>query len=329
MLEAGKGSPLRERLLHLFVLLAMLGGSGATCPRNRQLVNDYAPTVLNPQASLEDVVRVVNANSARIQQLQSSGATLTLAGVPPLETSYALDRPRRFRLRAETRITGPELDLGSNDEIYWVWVKRNEQPAIYWGKHAEFDKSTARDIVPIPPDWLIQALGVVEIDPTARHEGPFRSRPGQLEIRSHLVMNQREVTKVMVIDDARGWVLEQHLYDANQQPIASSVASAFQFDQVHGVSLPRFVEIRLPPAGLSFSLQTDRHLVNQLSGDPNQLWTMPQITGVPTIDLASPDALGLRANNPLMARRPQRSSALDAPARDTAVRRLPPFDRVR
>jgi hypothetical protein len=133
----------------------------------------------------------------------------------------------------------------------------------------------------------------------------------------------------MVIDDARGWVLEQHLYDANQQPIASSVASAFQFDQVHGVSLPRFVEIRLPPAGLSFSLQTDRHLVNQLSGDPNQLWTMPQITGVPTIDLASPDALGLRANNPLMARRPQRSSALDAPARDTAVRRLPPFDRVR
>ena len=86
--------------------------------------------------------------------------------------------PKRFRLRAETGITGPELDLGSNDEVYWMWVKRADRPAVYWGRHDQFYQSAARDLLPVPPDWLIEALGVVQLDPTGQHEGPFQNRPG-------------------------------------------------------------------------------------------------------------------------------------------------------
>ncbi len=136
-------------------------------------MNDFAPVVLGPEATLEDVIRVVNANSARVQQVQSSGATLNVEGLPTLQASYALERPRRLRLRAElSRLSGSELDLGSNDEIYWMWVKRSDQPAVYWGRHDEYAQSSAREILPVPPEWLIEALGVVELDPTGQHEGP-------------------------------------------------------------------------------------------------------------------------------------------------------------
>ena len=96
---------MNSQSLHaLIVLTVLFAASGASCPRSRQIVNDQAPVVLSPGASLEDLIRVVNANSARVQQVQSTRATLTVEGAPPLDASYAFERPRRFRLRAETGI---------------------------------------------------------------------------------------------------------------------------------------------------------------------------------------------------------------------------------
>src|SRR5690606_1174691 len=157
-------------MANLLVLLLLLVASGASCPRARTIVNDYAPVVLTPEATLEDVIRVVNANSARIERLQSAGATLTAEGVPRLEANYAFERPKRFRLRAHTALTGPELDWGSNDTAYWIWVKQSDAPGIYTGRHENFYESAARQILPVPPSWLIEALGVVELDPTGQHE---------------------------------------------------------------------------------------------------------------------------------------------------------------
>ncbi len=133
-----------------------------------------------------------------------------------------------------------------------------------------------------------------------------------------------------VIDDARGWVLEQHLYDSTSQLLASAVATGFQFDPLTGVSLPRFVEIRLPASQLHFTLQTEQHLINQLRGDPTQLWSMPQPPGSPLVNLARPAPLS-QAPSPAVAARPPARVAFrsDDQARNAAIRRLPPFDRYR
>ena len=80
-----------SRYLHT-VLFAT---TGAGCPRNRQITNDHAPIVLTPESTLEDVIQVVNSNSSRVQKIQSSGATLTVAGLPPVEASYAFEHSMR------------------------------------------------------------------------------------------------------------------------------------------------------------------------------------------------------------------------------------------
>jgi hypothetical protein len=233
-------------------------------------------------------------------------------------------------LRAQTSF-GTELDLGSNDQTYWMWVKRSDEPAVYWGKHEEFYESAARGLLPVPPDWLVEALGVVELDPTGNHEGPFRKQPGQIEVRTRVSTPNGGLTKVTVLDDARGWVVEQHVYDSAGQHLASALAAGFQFDPASGVSLPRLVEIRIPPASMQFTLQTPQHLVNQpLAGDPGQLWTMPQISGVPLVDLGQPGRMGANPSGTTMAGRPTRYATRPArPAADPAIRRLPPFDRLR
>lgn len=314
-------------LYYLIVVTGLFCATGASCPRNRQLLNDNAPVVLTPNTSLEDVIRVVNTNSSRVQKIQSTGATLTVArpGVPSIEANYAFERPQRFRLRAETRLTGPELDLGSNDEIYWMWVKQNDEKAVYWGRHDQFYQSAARNILPVPPNWLIEALGVVEMDPTGEHEGPYQARPGYLQIRSRIRTPSGDLLKITLIDDSRGWIVEQHLYDTSNQPLASAFASGFQYDPNSGASLPRQVEIRLPPADLAFTLKTEQHLINQIMGDDSQLWTMPRIDGYPYVDLANPNATPAQARASVSPN-PYYSQSIP---RNAAIRRLPPFDRLR
>ena len=309
--------------------------SGASCPRNRQFVDDSAPIVLSAQPSLEDVIRVVNANSARIHQLQSENATLQIRGrsLPSLDANYAVDRPRRFRLRAEKGLLGAVLDLGSNDEIYWMWAKHSDQPGVFWGRHAEFHSSAAREMLPVPPDWMIQALGIVELDPTGEHLGPDRNEAGQLELVTTERTPSGTMRKLTVIDETRGWVLQQHLFDSLQRPIASAIASGFQYDETSGASLPRNVEINLPPVELSFNLSTDRHIINSLTGDPEQLWAVPQMVNVPLVDLGDPARTSFRSAPSLVARRPQRvarrSNYREPVHRDPAIRRTPPFDRIR
>jgi hypothetical protein len=319
---------LKARMLYLLMTITLFACSGASCPRSRQIVNDYAPIVLQPEATLADVIRVVNFNSSRVQQIQSHNATLSVPGAPRLDASYAFERPKRFRLRAETRIRGAELDLGSNDSIYWMWVRMND--AVYWGSHASFYRSAARQVLPVSPDWLIEALGVVELDPTGDHEGPFRGRPGQLEVRTRVVTPAGTLTRITVVDDARGWVLEQQLYDDRQQLVAAASASGFEFDPVTGVSLPRVVEIRVPAADLNFTLQTERHLVNQLTGDPGQLWTLPEISGVPQVNLDAQPGHGVARQPVRPDAPPQRmASRYLRTSDDAAVRRLPPFHNLK
>ncbi len=324
-------------LYYLAIVVVLFSAMGAGCPRNRQIMNDNAPIVLAPEASLEDVIRVVNSNSSRIQKIQSSGATLTVPGVPPVDANYAFERPRRFRLRAQTLLRGPELDLGSNEETYWMWVRHGDQ-AVYWGRHDQFYQSAARSVVPVPPDWMIEALGVVEMDPTDEHEGPDRSRPGFLQVRTLRRTPGGDITKLTVLDAERGWVMEQHLFDASNQPIASAVAAGFQYDPVNSVSLPRQVEVHLPTSQLRFTLRTERHLVNQIVADNQELWTMPEISGYPYIDLAYPDALQPTHQPPSSQQFNQqpplsyRDHTIYRSAqrkRDAAIRRLPPFDRLR
>jgi len=180
----GNRGPLKRPLL-LLIPLGLIALSGSACPSN--LVRQYTapiPRALPPSPTLEQVIEVVNRNNGQIHSFSTQRATLTGPGFPTLRASIAMECPRRFRLRAETGLTGPEVDLGSNDELFWFWIRRNEPPAVYFCRHEQFATSSVRYQVPVAPDWLIEALGVVQLDPNLPHQGPLVQSDGKLEIRT-------------------------------------------------------------------------------------------------------------------------------------------------
>ena len=107
-------------------------GTGGACRSGRlRLATLLAGTATAGPAArgrLEKVIEAVNHNNSQIQALYSGSATLSGPGIPTtLRAHIAYQRQRNFRLRADTGVTGPEVDLGSNDQIFWFWIK--PQPA--------------------------------------------------------------------------------------------------------------------------------------------------------------------------------------------------------
>lgn len=275
----------------LLLLMIVFCGSGASC--NRAFRNPFAsvgppaPEVLQMGMSLDQVVAAVNQNASRIVSYQTNNASITvpgMPGIPLLRGNIAAQAPGKVRLQASTALTGSEVDLGANDELFWFWVKQNEPPALYFSRHDQFANSASKQVMPIEPQWLLDALGMMQFSPNDRHEGPFPHGNGELEIRSVMQTRGGQMSKSTVIDARRAWVLEQHIYDASGTLVASTRARDHRYHPDVGVSLPQKIELRVPAAQLSLSINVGSVQLNSLPDNP-ALWSLPAIT--PQIDLGS------------------------------------------
>ena len=244
-----------------------------------------SPVVFTAPPTADDIVRAVNSNTAPIRQLDTDNASLAVAGYPPLRATLALERPRKLRLRAS--LIGEEVDVGSNDDLFWMWIKRNPEPALFFARHDRYAQSPARQVLPIDPSWLAEALGVVQLDPLSPYEGPLPAGRQRVELRTRIPSPQGELTRTYIVDDQYGWVLEQRLYDPRGQLIAQAIATQHRYYPESNVSLPQRVELKMPSAQLELTFTARSYRINQLNA-PDQMWALPQMEGTPLVDVADP-----------------------------------------
>lgn len=284
----------KKSLLLLATITCLLSSSGATCQR-QMLVNPFGPTgpaapqILVENATRDQIIAAVNQNSARIKSLTITGATITVPdtlGLPLLSGNIAAERPNHFRLTAGTAVTGQEIDLGSNDDLFWLWIRHNTPPGVYYCRHAQFANSNIRQMMPVEPSWLLAALGMVDIDPASVFDGPLPRSDGTVELRTWLPSASGTLQRVLVIDARRAWVVEQHVYDQSGKTLlASAVAETHRYYPVEQISLPELLSIRLPTANIAFKINMGAAQINQLSVDRAQLFSMPTFTGYQQYDL--------------------------------------------
>lgn len=277
----------RRRLLGL-VLIGLATASGCQFSEMFRQYTTPPPLALLPVPTLEQVIQVVNRNNSQIHSYSTTQAKLSGPGFPTLRANVAFERPLRFRLRADTAMTGPELDLGSNDQYFWFWIRRNQPPAAFFCRHDQFAASRARQMMPIDPYWLIEALGTAEFDPGLPHQGPFPLSEDRLEVRTIRETPEGPTTKSTIIDAVQGYVLQQHVYDAQGRLLASSTADGHRRDPLSGLVMPTSVSVTCPAAQFSMRVDLGNVQINRLEGNPVELWTMPSYQGAVVIDLANP-----------------------------------------
>ena len=256
----------RQAAAYLVLMTVLLCASGASCPTLRQPLASPAPTLFAGPPTQQEVIAAINATSGQIRQLQTDSATLSVQGMPTLRASLAAGPPRNFRLRASFIGVGEVLDLGSNDQVFWAMVDApqlmSEVPrAVYYARHDQYLHSAARQVLPIQPQWLVEAFGLIQLDPAGRHEGPYQRGPGELEIRTRTPSPEGDVTKILVLHDRFGWIQQQHWYDARGTLMASVFASQHQYEPALGISLPIY-----PAKGYSVTMPVkDASMAHQVS----------------------------------------------------------------
>ena len=280
-----------SRGLALVLIAAAVASSGASCPhvlRGYQVGTMPLPRALPAQPSLDQVIAAVHDNTQRVRSLMSTQAVLVVPGVPRLSARVACEPPRRFRLQAQTSLTGPELDIGSNDDLFWLWLRQHQPPIIAFCRHDQYAQSQARRLLPIRADWMPELLGLVNFRPDDTHEGPFQMPDGRIEIRSRIDSGDGELVKSTILDGTTGLVAEQHLFTPAGERLASVRTTRYRVDPPSGAALPHLVEVSWPASGVDFKLELSAITVNGASPDPTQLWQMPAYPGYEPVDLADP-----------------------------------------
>lgn len=282
--SATDGTRMKLRLLPC-LLICMLLVATPGCALKKWMVAKPAPTprALASNASLDEITNHLNQDRSKLISWRSSHVTVTANGEgvlsPRLNANVCVESPRNLRLIASA--LGPEVDFGSNDERFWFWMKRQEPKVILTGSHEGLGRQQVLPI-PFPPDWLMQALGVVPIDTETSKLERDPASVDRVRIISQTNDNGRQVKRVMVVDLYQGQIVEHSLFDAHNQLLASAKLSDFK-QEPNGVSLPHKIELTWPETKSVLSLDIGRIEVNPQI--PASTWQMKSYPNYEVVDL--------------------------------------------
>ena len=64
-----------------------------------------------------------------------------------------------------------EVDLGSNDQEFWYWIRRSDPPyQVYCSYQALSEGKVTQLPFPFQPDWVLETLGMGNYGPASRYK---------------------------------------------------------------------------------------------------------------------------------------------------------------
>jgi hypothetical protein len=290
---------LRTRVVPLaaFAFVATCGGC-EWLPRWSPAPPKPEPCVFSPNPTREEIVSYINLRASKLEGWQCSDARISSKSLPfRLDAHIAVQRSKNFRLVASSLGGVTEFDFGSNAERLWFWMGRDKSKKVFTVRHDQLD--TVEDRMPFPfrPDWLLEALGVIPLDPQNVRMLP--RQPGDKLAR--LVSREytpagRIVQRTIVVDCCNGNVLSQTLEDpGGKRLLMKAEFNSFQTERHSGLKMPYRIDLYWPQADMSMTLWLGTLQINPAEFAP-KTWQLPHYNGCATLDLARGLAAAPRSN---------------------------------
>ncbi|MDR2345200.1 MAG: hypothetical protein LBE18_03965 [Planctomycetaceae bacterium] len=287
----------RQRILKyvcctLLLTLVFLTFSGCQTLRGLFDRTDPKPTAhpVSAKPTLNELIDPINRNSMMIRNISADNVSLTFPDVPtPLNVRLNCERPKRIRIIGGTSITGREIDFGSNDELFWIGIKRERN--LYFCRHSQFPTCPVRNALPIEPDWLIEALGIIEFKNNEQHEGPYPSGDGNWIIITRRSTPTGQFVKKTTIESKTGLVSKQEMFSPQNDLITAAVSSDHRFDVQNGITYARKIEIFYASSAGKIIINLGSPQFNQTTNSYSSLYTMPPSEGRNIIDICSEEFL--------------------------------------
>ena len=281
-------------LLTLLLCLCLPGCATLQNPFKRK---ETPPPMVPPTPTLEQITSAINRNSQTIQNFTTENASIHIPGVMiPLQARLTFERPKRLRIQGSVSSLGSqEFDFGSNDELFWLWTRKGTGE-MWYCRHDLYPVCPVRSAIPIDPDWLVEALGMVEFKPTDQHFGPTRQSDGNWEIVSYCQTPSGQYRKRTVIDAKVGWVIRQELYTPQNELVALAEATDLRFDKITGIYYVKRVSVWCQgmDSNSKMTLDLGSPTFNTPTPFSPTMFVMPPYEGYQPVDLCSPEFMQQR-----------------------------------
>jgi hypothetical protein len=279
-----------QRQCTQFFMLALLlvCASGATCIR-RNTTQEFQPPVIFQQTP--DAMQIADAlnRSRNIQEIQSRAVTVRIPDVPGLSTRLVWQRQKNFRIQGGlSKMLGTDFDIGSNDQLFWMATRHGPSPTLYVAQHQQFESQLNRQVLPVSPVWLVEALGIVELDPSQLLRLPQLRPDGNLEVISQVPTSGGMYQRTLLVDPQRGISKQIILRDPTGRLLAQATQSQHHYYEAVQYALPHQVNVQLIPAEgppLELTFEVAYYAVNANEGNDPSQFVLPDLQGYTVIDL--------------------------------------------
>jgi len=219
------------------------------------------------------LVSYLNREAAKLQSIDTRDLTID---VRAQGTSVSLDgtllcqKPRYFKLVGK-KMGSQEVIVGSNEERFWFYVKRDPSDALFHCSYADYDKGAIELPFPFEPEWVLEAMGMAHLSP----DSSFRVDEDRETYRliETTTLRGQKVRKVTVFykgfsRDNQPQVKARMLYDANDRLVCAATIKAvsrFSLDQSSRtayVTCPQEIKLEWPTQQTSLILDLGRMRVN-------------------------------------------------------------------
>lgn len=278
------------------------GDNGAMRPRSTEKLPDVVP---------DRLVTYLNERAARFQSVQYGDVRLRCAQrslpLPQLEGDLACSQPRNFRMVGQGRAVAAKVDLGSNEQQFWVYLQvPTEKPTYVFASHADFESGRARlpGDMPFEPDWVMQALGMIVLPRGSTYNVKINERdrtyalswptttPNGIPIRKEIVFDgdaaasPRPQVKRHTIRDAKSDRVICSAEIKSAQSVAAGTDPVTNYPVA--IQYPTRVVLRWEEQKFEMDMTLERAQVNQTLSDEQtrRLFSRPIIQNVNPIDLA-------------------------------------------
>tara|TARA_Y100000034_G_scaffold120366_1_gene163199 strand:+ start:640 stop:1626 length:987 start_codon:yes stop_codon:yes gene_type:complete len=105
------------------------------------------------------LIQQINENNAKIGNIScdievkiwQNGMRFKVSG----DLHY--EKHKRFRMKLSS-VFGEEIDLGSNDDVFWYWSRRDKDPGLHWANYEDFGKTRLK--TPFNPMFMKKSLSL-------------------------------------------------------------------------------------------------------------------------------------------------------------------------
>ena len=293
---------MRSKIFPIFSLLFVLP-AGCNLFQNNLFNNKKAPptTASEDRPTADNLVNYVNREAAKVQTLQVNNLAMEakrgLGVVQSIELRGSLQAEGATKFRLEGYLPGSRsdmVDIGSNDREFWFWVGggQGDQP-LYHCSYTDLPRATLP--LPIQPDWIMEALGMAQIQPNPgiRLEFPRNSNTMEL-IEATRSPKGQPMTKVTVFNrnTVRGTqpqIIARKLVDGRGKVVCMAEIKEMQQDPRSGVSVPHRMELVYPGdramEKITLNLVLDTIVVNAPLDPSQPFFVLPNKPGIYSIDL--------------------------------------------